>query len=71
MNDLPRVESYAVYPSDDTSKEPIYQGESENAPFLQIVKLDRLENYVGVDFVRYYDENGDEIDFNKLWDQAP
>lgn len=71
INDLPRVETYAVYPSDDISKEPIYEGEAEKHPFLRIVKLDSPENYVGVQFVHYYDEDGVELDFNKLWDQAP
>lgn len=71
INDLPRVQTYAVYPSDDTSKEPIYQGETENVPFLRVVKLDSPEDYVGVQFVHYYDANGDEIEFNQLWDEAP
>lgn len=71
INNLPRVENFAVYPSDDTSKEPIYKGKAEKNPFLRVIKLDNAENYVGVQFVHYYDVNGDEIDFNQLWDEAP
>lgn len=71
INDLPEVRTYAVYPSDDISKEPIYQGEAEDTPFLRVIKLDRPENYVGVQFVHYYDANGDEINFKELWDKAP
>lgn len=71
INDLAEVKNYALYPSDDISKEPIYQGEAENSPFLRIIKLDRPEHYLEVEFIRYYDGNGDEIDCKQLWDQAP
>lgn len=36
-----------------------------------MIKLDKPENYVGVQFVHYYGANGDEIDFNQLWAEAP
>lgn len=71
INDLPGVAAYAVYPSNDTSARPIYQGEAEKAPFLRIVRLESPESYVGKQFVHYYDANGSEIDFNTLWKAAP
>lgn len=71
INDLPKVATYAVYPSDDTSKEPIFVGQGEDTPFLRVIKLENPENYVGVQFVHYYDDNGTEIDFKELWNQAP
>lgn len=71
INDLQEVATYAVYPSNDTSNQSIYQGEVEQAPFLRVIKLGSPENYVGRQFVHYYDEKGNEIDFNKVWDDAP
>ncbi|MDY0236578.1 MAG: hypothetical protein RBR71_11135 [Gudongella sp.] len=71
INDLQGVATYAVYPSNNTSKEPIFQGQGENTPFLRVIKLEGPENYVGVQFVHYYDENGAEIDFKELWSEAP
>lgn len=70
IDTLPGVETYAVYPSNNTSKEPIYKGKVEDSPFLNIIKLDSPENYVSTDFIHYYGSNGDEIDFNKLWDEV-
>jgi hypothetical protein len=71
INNLKGVATYAVYPSDNTSAHPIYQGEVEQAPFLRVIKVEHIENYVGKQFVHYYDSNGSEIDFNKLWKEAP
>jgi len=71
INNLPGVATYAVYPSNDTSAQPIYQGEVEQAPFLRVIKLESPENYVGKQFIHYYDANGSEIDFNTLWKEAP
>lgn len=71
INDLQGVATYAIYPSNDTSAQPIYQGEVEQAPFLRVIKLESPENYVGKQFIHYYDANGNEIDFNTLWEEAP
>ncbi|MBK5242619.1 zf-HC2 domain-containing protein [Clostridium sp.] len=71
INDLQGVATYAIYPSNDTSVQPIYQGEVEQAPFLRVIKLASPENYVGKQFIHYYDANGNEIDFNTLWEEAP
>ena len=71
INDLQGVATYAVYPANDTSAQPIYQGEVEQAPFLRVIKLESPENFVGMQFVHYYDANGNEIDFHTLWEEAP
>lgn len=70
INDLEGVESYAIYPSDDTSKEAIYRGKAEQAPFLRVIKLEKAEKHMGVQCVHYYDKEGKEIDFRELWKQA-
>jgi hypothetical protein len=71
INDLQDVAAYAIYPADDTSAEPIYRGEAETGPFLHIIELGHPEDYIGNQFVHYYDENGNELDFNALWKEAP
>ncbi|MGE4352961.1 MAG: zf-HC2 domain-containing protein [Oscillospiraceae bacterium] len=71
VNDLPGVASYAVYPKDDTSAQPIYHGDLEAAPFLRVIETGENEPYLGVQFVHYYDENGNEVNFNQLWHEAP
>lgn len=71
INDLLKVATYAVYPSNNIFQEPIFQGERENTPFLRVIQLESPEKYVGVQFVHYYDENGVEIDFNELWRESP
>jgi hypothetical protein len=71
INDLQGVQTYAIYPFNNTSAQPIYQGKVEQAPFLRVIKLESPENYVGIEFIHYYDANGSEIDFNTLWKEAP
>lgn len=71
INDLQRVATYAVYPDNNTSAQPIYQGQVEKAPFLRIIKLQNPESYPWKDFVHYYDANGDEIDIDTLLKESP
>ncbi|MDN5353092.1 MAG: hypothetical protein PWQ12_2013 [Clostridiales bacterium] len=71
INDLQGVATYAIYPSDDTAAQPIYQGVVESTPFLRIIKPENAERYVGKQFVHYYDANGNEISVNTLWHEVP
>ncbi len=71
INSLPEVASYAVYPSDDTSQQPIYQGNAEAAPFMKIIQTKAPENYVGNQFVHYYDAEGNELDPSALRQTVP
>lgn len=65
------VAEYAVYPSNDTSQPPIYRGAVEKAPFLRVIETEESEHYSAFEGVHYYDADGNEIDRNKLWDEAP
>lgn len=62
---------YAVYPSDDTSQPPIYRGTAEKAPFFRVIETEESGHYSVFEAVHYYDADGNEIDRNNLWDEAP
>jgi hypothetical protein len=71
INALPDVADYAVYPFDDTSAEPIYKGPVEAVPFLRVITLNRQEDYIGAQFVHYYDASGKELDQKTLRKTIP
>lgn len=71
LYDLPGVASYAIYSAENPTLPPIYEGKAEKAPFMQVIPLETEGQYGGIQWMHYYDADGNELDFHQLLEEVP